>query len=334
MLFDKYLSIIIQGPIKLYTDYDGYSTIDVITSAREVYPNAEIIYSGWENTSLPDWIKIKSDIVVLSKDPGSIVVGYANGNPIIENINRQIVSTLQGLVASTRQICIKTRSDMLFTHPIILPSEWDSVGGGGSGGCIFQKPILISSRYTRFYFVEYGIKRKSIAHVSDLFHLGLRDDLIKYWDGPLVSESKIDYGDINNKPTPEQLLCLRFIAKFVNNSKQIILRSKFDTEISGLSYIEYVNLFFHNFIPLPENQLGIKLPRRFIIFGITRWINENKEGAPSLLGCAGKYMKVKYHIKLNIISTWCAMKWFVRRIIGNNIYSSITKSYINIFMRR
>ena len=61
---------------------------------------------------------IAYDALVLSEDPGPVGINASNAN-----VNRQLVSTLAGIVASSRPLVVKVRSDLQF-HSAALLREW------------------------------------------------------------------------------------------------------------------------------------------------------------------------------------------------------------------
>ena len=164
------ISIIIQGPYIEETSSFGFSTLEVIKSARKYYPDSEIIYSGWEGTILNETFKEICNKIVLSADPGILKLGYYNGIPLSENTNRQIISTINGLKASSNKFCIKSRSDSLFFKNTPFNVNINS------NSKIFRHPLFISESFTRIYFFEFGKIQPCICHISDLIHAGFKED--------------------------------------------------------------------------------------------------------------------------------------------------------------
>lgn len=327
------LAIIVQGPIKKSTDINGFSTIDVLKSARRVYPKSEIIYSGWESTEIPEEIFLLIDRIILSKDPGPVILGCHNGNPIIENINRQIVSTLNGLLASTKKICMKTRSDTLFLEKIKL-FENDNFKHQ-YGDILFSHPIYVSSCYTKLFFFEYGNFKKTIAHVSDLFFFGLREDLITYWQGNLFKAHNNNLTGDYLKTTMEQLLFMRFYirVKFNDLDTESLTKSfatKFQENSYELNFKSFVGILSRNFIPMNEKDLGILLPKRFKRYGISKWLFEDIKSINSFSGQRGWFLMLIYKIRLTIVYSEFKVKYLIKGILGQKRYKDIQNEIYKI----
>jgi len=99
------ISVVVQGPVSSLTRR-------CLLSIRKYLPKAEVILSTWENSNVEG---LSFDKVVFSKDPGGVLLGEYKGKKYYDNMNRQIVSTKEGLAQATRQFCIKFRTDMFFT---------------------------------------------------------------------------------------------------------------------------------------------------------------------------------------------------------------------------
>ena len=166
-------------------------------------PDAEIILSTWEGVGTEG---LDFDELVLSKDPGYIRME----NGWTTNVNRQIVSTRNGLSKASRLYAVKIRTDTIITGtgfldilrvaPERLP-EW----------AIFSERILILDKYTRdpslFPFLH---------HPSDIFQFGLTKDLIQLWS-PLLTNPDIIQPWSENNPKPfltpmdDNIFCNKYI---------------------------------------------------------------------------------------------------------------------------
>ena len=97
------ISVVVQGAV------DQLTIRICLASIRKHLPGAEIILSTWEGTSIDG---LDYDQVVLSKDPG----GFDHNNteyPTKNNFNRQVFSTIQGLLLSKRKYSVKMRTDFV-----------------------------------------------------------------------------------------------------------------------------------------------------------------------------------------------------------------------------
>ena len=100
----KDITFIIQGPV--YPDI----TNKTISSVRQFFPEAKVIYSTC-NPEYTDNLK-DYDELIISDDPGSFTYADRPGEKV-NNINRQIVSTMAGLKVCKTKYAMKLRSDFM-----------------------------------------------------------------------------------------------------------------------------------------------------------------------------------------------------------------------------
>ncbi|MGQ9806153.1 MAG: WavE lipopolysaccharide synthesis family protein [Chlorobiales bacterium] len=164
------ISVVVQGPIHHQDDL----TKRVLKSVRTHLPDAELILSTWNGSDVSG---LDCDVLLLNDDPGAI-----NGN---NNVNRQIVSTRNGLEKASRKYAMKLRTDTLLTGTGFLdvfnlyPERRDDFK-------VFERKIVIPTIYTRhpLHFSFYsGVFH--FFHPSDIFQFGLKTDLWSLWNIPL-----------------------------------------------------------------------------------------------------------------------------------------------------
>lgn len=102
-ILSKEVSVVFQGAINQKYIENG------VDSVRKYLPESEIIISTWEGQLLPSSCADKVDRILFNRDPGGTIF-TRNGK--IQNQNRQIFSTKEGILASTRKYVLKLRSDM------------------------------------------------------------------------------------------------------------------------------------------------------------------------------------------------------------------------------
>ncbi len=108
---DADLSFVIQGPVQAAPDRPQAEgiTAQCLASVRKFFPRSRIILSSWEGQHVAG---LDFDELVLSPDPGPVILRGPEGPLWKENLNRQLVSTRNGLrQVKTRRDC-KLRSDM------------------------------------------------------------------------------------------------------------------------------------------------------------------------------------------------------------------------------
>ena len=174
------ISVVVQGPVIGHPDGspEEQLTYRALVSARTVWPQCELILSTWkgaETSHLP------CDHLVISDDPGGTPFNDGELKNRFHNINRQIVSTRQGLALATRRFAVKLRSDCRLLRSPDLGLL--STGQRHAPSCLLRQRVITLNLYTR-----HPLRRPVLCHLSDLFQIGLLADLRTIWSAPLVEE--------------------------------------------------------------------------------------------------------------------------------------------------
>jgi hypothetical protein len=191
---DADISIVVQGAVDTKRlpkrigeqkhDLKGKITENVLLSLKELFPKAELILSTWEGTDVSQLI---ADNIVLSTDPKGCL-----SNPLFKsghNVNRQIVSSCNGVKQATRPFTLKVRTDFLLVNDDFL-TFWNEA-----------KPTKRLEEY-RFFedfvlnpalFARKGVTtaKKTFPlyfHPSDWAHFGRTEDILKLFDVELLPE--------------------------------------------------------------------------------------------------------------------------------------------------
>jgi len=173
----KNISVIVQGAIS------KNETSKCLNSIRQYLPGAEIILSTWEGSEVT---KLDYDVLVMSRDPGSFACEKTGKFP--NNMNRQLLSTKEGLKYAHREYIMKLRADLILTsgkfltHFTRYPARCDDY-------MLFKQKILTSMLVSRF---DLNLKNKSLVpipfHPSDWWFFGLNEDIKTYFDTELPKE--------------------------------------------------------------------------------------------------------------------------------------------------
>lgn len=185
MIESKDISVVVQGAIS------KEETPKCLKSVRKFLPDAEIILSTWEGSDVSALDGLY-DILLLNKDPGC---GYYYKNETgtkSNNLNRQLVSTQEGLKKATKTYALKIRSDIILTSNKFL-KYFDYYPKRDEKYSLFKHKIVASSIGSRFVLNDYlNINQiaeiKLAFHISDWWFFGLKEDLVQYFDVPLVEE--------------------------------------------------------------------------------------------------------------------------------------------------
>lgn len=244
----------IQGP---YSN----STKDCVKSIKDVFPGSNIIISTWLGSGAKNDQNGNIQIIE-SDDPGATVC--RTDGVTLNNVNRQIVSTLNGLKAVRSKYVVKLRSDIRikgrnFTNLSNIYMHRD------------RKYTLLRERVTgcQYYFRNPSIY-PAPHHISDIFLFGRIEDLLEIWDIPLTIEPefsqwyscrerpKPDYDSrILFKFTPEQYIWMEALKKFNIDAKltSIFTHDHYQIELSN-------KIIFNNFYMDSPKNLNIEWPAR------------------------------------------------------------------------
>lgn len=211
----KDISVVVQGAV------DKENTPRCLRSLRKYLPNAEVILSTWEGT---DTSGLDYDIVLYNEDPG----GWRDGRTDIpNNLNRQLVSSKNGIKAASRKYCVKIRSDIIFRSSRFL-TYFDKFPKRDSEYQVFQERVIFCSYFFKRYLGEAQYTVHPVPfHMSDWFAFGLREDILMLFDIPLAEEpentnylnihkihtARIDMFGASHQYAPEQYIFLKCIQK-------------------------------------------------------------------------------------------------------------------------
>ncbi|MFN4003715.1 MAG: WavE lipopolysaccharide synthesis family protein [Hylemonella sp.] len=245
----KDLTFVVQGKIQP-------NTKNCLASIRHFYPDSTIILSTWKGEPLAG---LECDLALENDDPGAFEISAST----YYNLNRQIISTHNGLKTVKTQFAVKMRTDtqILDTKiPILLENPTPAQ--------LFQNKIIALN-----LFFRNPRKFPLLFHIGDIFQVGKTDDLLSLWDIPLASELEImhwrtGHFDIFNdmrswkfRYTPEQYIFIAFLAKHqIDASLQYCC--EMDWQKASLSE----SLIAKNFRICTVEELGINIPSRLLIY--------------------------------------------------------------------
>lgn len=239
LIEDRDISVVVQGAIIHSRDgaEQGW-TEEVCRSVRRHLPKAELILSTWKG-SIVD--QIDYDLLVENEDPGGFL-SYYNGydkDPSMNNMNRQIVSTREGIKRASRKYVMKLRSDSLLLNTDFL-NWYEMYGEEGERIATFEPRN------------PYGIF-KSQYSLCDFWFFGTRDKMKSLWDIPFYESSPLIERD---------LLCEEYLMYQVMLHKGGMKGNEFrqlENNLDRKSKIDkaYRNLMKNEFIIIPTRKSGI-----------------------------------------------------------------------------
>jgi hypothetical protein len=256
------ISVVVQGPLHGRPDESPEKQITrrSLDQLRSFWPDCEIILSTWAGA---DAGGITYDHLVENPDPGAISLNDGQQKSVFNNLNRQIVSTRNGLARATRRYALKLRTDCSLSHPIDF-SQLDR-GRRDPDWCLLEKPVITLHTFTR-----HPLRRPVLFHLSDLFFAGLTTDLRTLWEIPLVEEPgftrSIDPAQrprINAFPEADYLFrCApeQYVAEQLARKKFPDLNLRHHSDGSVDSLFIWLRLLANNFRVLTLVETGTSLP--------------------------------------------------------------------------
>ena len=170
------ITFVVQGPVQIFDgrDQPENATELCISSIRKYFPDSTILLSTWREQDLSG---LNFDELVENEDQGPLDYG-----PIRGNINRQIVSTRNGLQNVKTKWAAKIRSDHFFQlDPLFLAQYQEMRGLIKDSGKLkyFEEPICMCF---------HNVLLRRAHYISDWFHFGLTKDLLNLWSIPLSGD--------------------------------------------------------------------------------------------------------------------------------------------------
>jgi hypothetical protein len=260
------ISVVVQGKVfgEPGDSYENQLTMQCLESIRNFMPKAEIILSTWVGT---DVSHLDFDQVIYNEDPGA--VAYSDFEPnYLNNNNRQIVSTINGLKAAGNRYAIKMRGDCKFNDTDF--TNYLKEYPRGEKYAFFKSRIVIPIKYSR------NPRRiAQLIHPSDIFQVGLLEDLINLWDIPLQPEPAttrafpLETRIFNNALTSglhrmkfgaEQYIWYAFCKK-----QGLDLELKHFSHIPPGKILASEQSIINNFVIQDSYLLGINLPKKMFV---------------------------------------------------------------------
>ena len=256
------VSVVVQGPVHGRPGDPPARRVTqrALSSVRAAWPDAEVILSTWRGTDVEG---LDCDVVVTNDDPGAIPINDTDCRGTLNNLNRQLVSTRNGLARATRDYAVKLRSDCLLLRPL----DFSAIAGRDRDPAwsVLEQPVLTVNLCTR-----HPLKRPVLFHVSDLFHFGRTRDLLKLWSPELVQEpgftrtidpghrpavNAYSEGDFLFRCAPEQ-----YLGENLVRSKFPATRLRHHSDGSVRDLFRWLRILANNFVLQHPSAAGVEMP--------------------------------------------------------------------------
>ena len=221
MINNEDVSVVVQGSV------NPVFTAKTLSSVRKYLPGAEIILSTWKDCNVSG---LDYDKLIVSEDPGKIVMSPTEVN----NVKRQICSTINGIKASQRQYILKIRSDVKLTSKGFI-NYFSKFPNCKKEMQVFKQKIVVSTFVTRD-----SLDWECSYCLSDWVSFGLKEDMEKLWDIPYPSQEEEQWFNIHCRdlntiikyPTlicrynPEQHILISCMKKYLNENDSFASQTK------------------------------------------------------------------------------------------------------------
>jgi hypothetical protein len=190
------IDVVVQGPVTGTPADPPEKQLSraCLESLRCHLPGSRLILSTWEGS---DRTGLDYDRFVTSSDPGA--PSYWKSYPVPYNLNRQIVSTRTGMNLAERRFILKIRSDLVLTGTGFL-DLWQRFPVRHPEWRVFENRLVASAWPT------VNPRRSPLPFaLSDWFHFGLREDVMRLWDRPPATDDDARYFETHPRPTPDKL---------------------------------------------------------------------------------------------------------------------------------
>lgn len=268
----KDISVVVQGAIDLA------NTSLCLNQLRKSFPEAEIILSTWKDSPVSE---LAYDVLIENQDPGGIRCRHA-----VDNTNRQIVSTRNGVMRASRKFILKIRSDCFMKSAKLL-EYWNMYPERNSQFKWFDHRVIIPSLYSK-RFLDINSRIPTPFHFSDWLQFGEANDIKKIWDIEEV-DSRIfaDYYSEKkyrgNKLQRRWLNC-QYVAEsyiYSSSAKKSFPEIKYEGlhDYCSENIIMSEQLLFSNFIIIEAKNLDMiinKAPYKDIILDVDKFRKKQK----------------------------------------------------------
>ncbi|SIQ14049.1 WavE lipopolysaccharide synthesis [Aeromonas sp. RU39B] len=185
MLNKNKVSVVLCG-----ARYNEFDLVYSVSNLRRVFDDVEIILSTNDVVLFNQYSG--SDIfdkVLLVADHGALPSLKICNDSQSNNVNRMISVALAGVKAASNQIVIRLRTDQIIISKRVVELidtvfTHESIGSGTS--CRLHSKIITSSIFS----INPRFSERLPYHVSDMFQIGYKDDLVRYFSAP---EFPFDY---------------------------------------------------------------------------------------------------------------------------------------------
>ena len=255
------ITVVFQGAFNAYIGEDKLDFKENLKNIRRILPGVKIILSTWEYSYVPD--SFKFDKIIYNKDPGGLNGIKRREIDKANNINRQIISTYNGLNEVDTAYAIKLRTDCSLEHAGFID--------------YFKRFNRNADRFVAscFFTIDPEIYEHMPFHISDWFQFGKTETLLEYWNVPLMTKEEAAWYLSNEYSKGTSYFDKEFLAKFaVEQYLAINYAKKFNYEVPSYhndnseKILESHRRFLaEKVIILEPWQIGLNFPKYHWTYG-------------------------------------------------------------------
>lgn len=242
------VSFVVQGPV---LEQNGANlTVSAIKSIKKNFPGAKIVLSTWIGANHHG---IPFDSLVESPDPGSYLL-QGGSTAKDNNLNRQIVSSRNGLAVVTTPYAVKTRSDVEFKNSRLLDYLAFASTSRPKKLPLFKRKVVVLDRLT----IDPRKEMRLQMHPCDWISAGLTEDVKLLWARNLMSEKDAFYF----RESSEDEFFPRYRPEahiWVDLLKELGYKTPSSTVDQSIEFTELtIGTFSNNLLPVSQAQVGVK----------------------------------------------------------------------------
>ncbi|MBK0124922.1 hypothetical protein IAE30_14345 [Pantoea sp. S61] len=258
------VSFIIQGGVLNTSRELDKEFIFNLNLILKNFPESEIIVSTWKADDVieDNLMTTYSGVKFLFNDDVGSISKNVEGVKVVSNVNRMLVSSLNGLRCATKKYSIKMRTDSYFYNDNILSwlsdyfleNKFLSVDNvlRQDEYAVFSRHLINCNLFARNPFSQLPF----LYHPGDILVAGLTLDVLTFFDIPLADENiflhcKSMMNACYMRFVPEQYVWVKNLERSVQDFKYSGNFSRNAAEVERSERF-YVN----NFLPLDSKRLG------------------------------------------------------------------------------
>lgn len=246
------ITVVMQGDIRA-------ETLSAVRSVREVLPGAYLVLSTFTSESVDRFVDLVDEVVAVP-DPGALPPFTIAFDAVPNNLNRQLVSTQNGLKRVATLYALKMRTDCVLHGDMFI-----RLHAAIHENSVDAERLIVSGFYTRH---PRGLSCY-LFHISDWFIFGLTSRVKQFCSVPLMSVEDASWFERHPHAQSSTYAARRFRARYTPEQHIAVFFAKalgyqtpgFLNEVNELLVGEYERFLASEFVVARPDQLGFELQK-------------------------------------------------------------------------